>query len=105
MSERRSGDDSLSAEEVYERLEPFEPYTTDELASEFAVERGIIRRLLDRLTSEEKIRQKKPAKGRSIWVREPPKNRCPNCDREFEVKYLHAVLSAVQYCPRCGTQL
>jgi len=86
-------------------MEPFEPYTTGELAAVLAVPKQVIRKLLNVLTAEEHIRRKEPESDRVIWIREPPANSCPDCGHKFEVKFLHSVLSAAQYCPRCGTQL
>lgn len=96
---------ALSADTLRDKLEPFEPYTTDELADTFDTDRGIIRELLDQLSQEKKVKKKKPKSSPIIWVKEPPVNRCEECDREFEIKFLHPVLSSVKFCPRCGTQL
>jgi hypothetical protein len=101
----KSDTTSLSANELFEELEPFEPYTADELADKFDTDRGILRRLLDKLNREEKIKKKKPKSSPAIWIREPPVNSCSECGREFEIKFLHPVLSSVQYCPRCGNRL
>lgn len=95
----------LSADELFEQLEPFEPYSTDELADDLAADRGVIRRLLDKLNGEGRIKRKKPKSSPNIWVREPPVNSCSECGREFEVKFMHSVLSSVQFCPRCGKQV
>lgn len=91
--------------QVYETMEPLEPYTTGELASILDIPRQVVRNLLDALASEEKIRKKEPEPERVIWIREPPKHECPKCGREFEVKYFHPIFQAVQFCPKCGTQL
>lgn len=95
----------LTAERLFEELEPFEPYTADELAAELGSERGTIRKLLDRLRREEKVKTKQPKSSAQLWIREPPVNSCGNCGRQFEIKFLHPVLSSVQFCPRCGHQL
>lgn len=94
-----------TAEEVYGELEPFEPYTTREVASAFDVPKRLARRLLHAQNADGRVRKKEPKPDRAIWIREPPATTCPNCGREFEVKYLHAVLSAVRFCPRCGTRI
>lgn len=96
---------ALSADELFEKLEPFEPYTTDELVETFEVERGIIRKLLDKLSQEGKLKKKKPKSSPNLWIREPPVNSCSECGREFEIKFVHPVLSSVQFCPRCGNRL
>lgn len=105
MTGEESNSDDTTAENVYEHLEPFEPYTTAELAGDLSVERGHLRQLLDKLRGEGRVRQKKPPGGGTLWIREPPAHTCQNCGREFEVKFLHPVLSSAQFCPRCGTQL
>lgn len=92
-------------EQVYETMEPLEPYTTGELASILDVPRQVVRNLLDALAGEERIRKKEPEPERVIWIREPPKHECPKCGRAFEVKYFHPIFQAVQFCPKCGTQL
>lgn len=96
---------TISADELFEELEPFEPYSTDELAEEVDTDRGIIKKLLDKLNREGKVKKKKPKSSPTIWIREPPVNSCSDCGRKFEVKFMHPVLSATQYCPRCGNRL
>lgn len=99
--------DSTSAQELYEAMEPLEPYTTGELASLLDVPRQFARKLLEALTGDEQIRRKEPDTGSdsTIWIRPPPIHECPNCGRQFEINYLHTVLSAVRFCPRCGTRI
>lgn len=99
------GNASLSAEELFEQLKPFEPDTTDELAEEVETERGVVRQLLDKLNQEKKVTKKKPKSAPTIWIREPPVNSCSECGQGFEIKFLHPVLSSVRFCPRCGKQL
>ena len=98
-------DTDPSAEELLDDLEPFEPYTTDELADAYGTKRSVIRQLLDTLNREEKVRKKKPKSSPTIWIREPPVNSCSKCDRTFEIKFMHPVFSSAQYCPRCGNRL
>lgn len=97
--------DSIEETDLFEELTPFEPYTTDELAAAHDIERSTVRKLLEKLTGEGKVRKKSAKKSPILWIREPPKHSCQNCDRQFEINYLHPVLSAVKFCPRCGTQL
>ena len=92
----------LSADDLFDELEPFEPYTTDELVDELGAERGIIGKLLDKLNREDKVTKKEPKSSPTIWVREPPVTRCSECGQAFEIKFLHPVFSSMQYCPRCG---
>lgn len=79
----------LSVDTSFEELEPFEPYTTDELVDEFDTDRGIIRKLLDKLNREEKVKKNKPKSSPNLWIREPPVNGCSECGREFEIKFLY----------------
>lgn len=97
--------ESPSADELYEQMELPEPYTTSELAGLLGVPRRLARSLPEALSDGHRIRKKQPEKDRVIWIREPPVHAYPNCGREFEIKYLHTVLSAVRFCPRCGTRL
>jgi hypothetical protein len=90
---------------VYEQLALFEPYTTDELVGSLGLDREQVGTILHRLAREGKVREKSHPTGPTIWVREPPTDACPECDREFEVRFHRPVLSSVQFCPRCGTEL
>jgi hypothetical protein len=103
MKERE--EEPLSTEEVCEEMEVFEPYTTGELASYFDAPKQRIRNLLDRLAKTGKIRKKAPEPTRTIWIREAPVHECSNCGYKYEIKFVHPVFSAVQYCPQCGTHL
>ena len=97
---------ALSVNSLSEKMEPLEPHTTDELAEKLDAERGIVRKLLDKLNRDGKVKKKKKTKSNpTIWVREPPVNRCSKCDRKFEIKYMHPVFSSAQFCPRCGNRL
>jgi ribosomal protein S27AE len=95
----------IDADRVYDAMDPLEPYTTGELASVLDVPKRLVRRLLDALAVEEKIRKKEPEPDRTIWIRAPPKNECPQCGRGFEIKYSHPIFQAARYCPKCGTQI
>jgi predicted RNA-binding Zn-ribbon protein involved in translation (DUF1610 family) len=95
----------LSPDEICDEMEILEPYTTGELALYFDAPKQRIRNLLEQLSNLGKIRKKEPEPKRTIWIREAPVHECPNCGYKYEVKFLHPVLSAVQFCPQCGTQL
>lgn len=104
-SRSNATDTDLSAEELFGDLKPFEPYTTDELADAYGTKKSIIRPLLDKLNRQGKVRKKKPKSSPTIWIRKPPVNSCSECGRDFGIKLLHPVFSAVQYCPQCGNRL
>lgn len=105
MTDSTADGDEPSSEDVYEEMEPLEPYTTGELASLFSAPRDLVGRLLDKLAGEHRIRKKEPEPSRRIWIREPPANTCPDCGRTFEVKFQHPVLGSPRFCPRCGSKL
>ena len=100
--------DGPTPDDVYEEMTPGEPYTTGELAGLLDQPRRLVRRLLDALADDDRVRKKEPPTDREprpIWVREPPTHACPDCGDEFGVRYAHPVLGAVRYCPTCGTRL
>jgi transcription initiation factor IIE alpha subunit len=103
--DRVTDDTDPSATDVFDEMEPFEPYTTGELASVLDIPKRLAGKLLTMLTADGQIRRKELEPDQAIWIREPPKHACPECNREFEIKYFHPVFQAVQFCPRCGTQL
>jgi len=95
----------LTEETVENHLELLEPYTTEEVSTNLNAKPGRIRSLLNRLRKKGTVTRKKPPSGPTIWVRHPPKNECSSCGHEFEVKFIHPVLSSVQFCPKCGSQV
>lgn len=99
---KENNDSDLSADTIYHEMEVLEPYTAGELASYFDAPKERVRKLLQRLSSSGKIRKKKPTPNQAIWIRDAPVNECANCGYKYEVKFLHPVLSSVQFCPRCG---
>lgn len=103
--ETPDGEAGPTGEDVYDGMEPFEPYTTGELTSLVDASKDVIRTLLEKLASEGKIRKKAPESAGLIWIREPPVRACEQCGHSFEVKYLHSVLTSVRFCPRCGARL
>jgi hypothetical protein len=94
-----------SPDELLSAMDPLEPYTTRELAQALGRPIRRIRSLLDQLSADEAVRKAEPGRDNAIWIREAPVAQCPACGREFEVKYLHAVLTSVKYCPHCGVRL
>jgi predicted Zn-ribbon and HTH transcriptional regulator len=106
MNESNPPDDSsLSTDDVYEVMEPLEPYTTGELAKRLRASKGLVWSLLNKLVGEDKVRKKEPEPNLRIWIRESPAYECPDCGYEFQIKVLHPVLTSVRRCPRCGTQI
>ena len=107
-SDAGNSDPDVSApdvERVYETMEPLEPYTTGELASILDAPRQAVRKLLELLAGDRKVRKKEPESDRIIWIRHPPKHECPECGEAFEIGSSHPVFRNVQFCPTCGTQL
>ncbi|MDF9747559.1 MarR family transcriptional regulator [Natrinema salsiterrestre] len=111
-SERESPNDdetpdgtAPSATDVCDEMEPFEPYTSGELAAILDIPKRLARTLLKRLTDDGRIRRKELESDRAVWIREPPTHACPDCGREFEIRYSHPIFQAVQFCPGCGTRL
>ena len=97
--------DEPSADDVYDAMEPFVPYTTDELADRFHASMGLTWTLLNELAAAERIRKKDPELTLRLWIREPPANECPTCDAVFQVRFLHPVPGSVDVCPRCGARI
>lgn len=102
---RTDDEPAPSAAALYEELEVLEPYTTGELASEVEAPKRRVRRLLERLAGDGKIRKKVPEPERTIWIRDAPTNECPACGHTYEIKFIHPVLSSARFCPRCGERL
>jgi hypothetical protein len=100
-----TGDGSLSQDGVYEAMEPFEPYTLDELTERLDARKGPLWSSLRKLARTGKIRKKESNQNRRIWIREPPAKQCASCGSEFQIKPLHPVMASMKFCPRCGTQL
>jgi hypothetical protein len=103
MGERNNADPSPA--EIYEEMEVLEPYTAGELASLFDAPKERIRALLERLADAGRIRKETPKSKRAIWIREAPLHEWANCGYKCEVKFIHPVVSSVQFCPQCGSQL
>lgn len=98
-----------SPDDVYEEMTPGEPYTTRELAGLLDRPRAVVRRLLDALATDDRVRKKEPPTDRPtprpIWVREAPTHVYPDRGDEFGVRDAHPVLGTVRDCPTCGTRL
>lgn len=95
----------LSPDDVYDEMVVLEAYTAGELASKYGAPKQRIRNPSERLSELGKIRKNEPEPERAIWIREAPIHECSECGFKCEVKFLHPVLSSVQFRPRCGNEL
>lgn len=59
----------VDAEDVFEAMEPLEPYTTREIAEKLDVPRRTVYKYLEELHETNRIRKKKPEPRRAIWIR------------------------------------
>jgi len=66
---RFESDHGLTSEDVFEKMEPLEPYTTGELADILDAPRRTVYNYLEELAEEGQIRKKKPEPRRAIWIR------------------------------------
>lgn len=66
---RFESEHGVSVEEVFEAMEPLEPYTTGELADLLDAPRRSVFNYLDELAEQGRIRKKKPEPRRAIWIR------------------------------------
>lgn len=67
-----SDEDKLSSKDIYEAMDPLEPYTTGELASRLDASKGRVWSLLNKLVGKDKVRKKEPEPNQMIWIRESP---------------------------------
>lgn len=98
-------DEPPSPDDVYETMEPLEPYTLGDLIKRFDATKGHLWSVLRTLHQNGKIRKKESQPNQRIWIRQPPSHQCPNCDYEFQIKLSHPIFGSVQFCPHCGTKL
>lgn len=105
MSNEHSNTTIESAADLADVMVPFEPYLAAELAADFELQVAEAEAYLEALEESENMRKKTPPESKTIWIKEPEPQACPNCGREFEIKYLHTIFSSAQFCPRCGTRL
>lgn len=59
----------VTAEEIYEAMEPSEPYTSRGIADKMDIPRRTAYEFLDELADAGRIRKKKPEPRRAIWIR------------------------------------
>lgn len=66
---RFESEHGVTVEDVFEAMEPVEPYTTGELANMLDAPRRTIYNYLEELAEQGRIRKKKPEPKRAIWIR------------------------------------
>jgi predicted transcriptional regulator len=66
---RFESEHGLTTGDVFEEMEPLEPYTTGELAEILDAPRRTVYNYLQELAEEDQIRKKKPEPRRAIWIR------------------------------------
>lgn len=59
----------ITSDDVYESMDPLEPYTTGELAQSLDVPRRTVYKYLEELAKSGRIKKKKPNERRVIWMR------------------------------------
>jgi len=60
---------STSPNEVFQQMEPLEPYSTNEIADQLGLPHRTALHYLDQLSENNRIRKKKTGKRSVIWVR------------------------------------
>lgn len=66
---RFESEHGITVEDVFNAMEPLEPYTTGELANMLGAPRRTVFNYLEALAEQERIRKKKPEPKRAIWIR------------------------------------
>ena len=66
---RFESEHGITVEDVFEAMEPLEPYTTGELADTLGAPRRTVFKYLEELAEQEQIRKKKPGPRSAIWIR------------------------------------
>ncbi|WP_049985478.1 hypothetical protein [Halobellus rufus] len=60
---------STSPDDVYEAMEPLEPYSTNEIADELGLPHRTALHYFNQLAQNDRIRKKKTGKRTVIWIR------------------------------------
>lgn len=68
LGQFESGHD-ITSDDVFEAMEPLEPYTTGELSEMLGAPRRSVYNYLEKLAEQGQIRKKKPEPRRAIWIR------------------------------------
>lgn len=66
---RYESEHDVTIEDVFEAMDPLEPYTTGELAENVGAPRRTVYHYLEQLYEENRINKKKPDPRRVIWMR------------------------------------
>ncbi|ELY53997.1 helix-turn-helix domain-containing protein [Natronolimnohabitans innermongolicus] len=66
---RFTAEHDVTAEDVYEAMDQFEPYTSREIADNLDIPRRTAYKFLNDLADAGLIRKKKPEPRRAIWIR------------------------------------
>lgn len=66
---RYESEHGVAVEDVFEAMDPLEPYTTGELADKVGAPRRTVYHYLEQLYEENRIQKKKPEPRRAIWMR------------------------------------
>lgn len=66
---RFESEHGIAVEDVFNAMEPLEPYTTGELANMLGAPRRTVYNYLEELAEQGRIRKKKPEPKRAIWIR------------------------------------
>lgn len=66
---RYESEHEVNRNDVFEAMEPLEPYSTRELADELEAPRRTIFKYLEELHELGKIRKKKPGPRSAVWIR------------------------------------
>lgn len=68
---RYESEHGIAPADVFNAMEPIEPYTTAELAATVGAPRRTVLNYLDELAAQGRVRKKKPGQRQAIWIREP----------------------------------
>lgn len=64
-----SSDHNVALNDIYQLMDPLEPYTSREIADKAKIPRRTAYKFLSELAEDDKIRKKKPEPRRVIWIR------------------------------------
>ena len=64
-----SSEHNISRTDIYQLMDPLEPYTSGEIADKAEIPRRTAYEFLNELSDAGKVRKKKPEPRRVIWIR------------------------------------